>query len=196
MAAMPAVPSLTRFLRDEQGSVSVEALLMFPVLAWTFLSVFVFFDAFRDKAATVRAAYTIGDMLSREKDDVTPEVLDSLYSLQGTLGGTSGPRSLRITAFSYEESDNSFDVHWSRTQGNVAGELTDAGLANLRDRLPIMVDGASAVLTETWVGHQPVFAVGIKPLTFQNFVVTNLRFTPRLCWNSVNDGGGPTTRTC
>lgn len=187
---------LRRFLRDERGSVSIEAVIVFPILAWVFLGVWVFFDAYRAKSINIKAAYTIGDIVSRESNEpITPAYLDGLFALQAQMNHTDEPRRIRLTAFLYDQASDRYEVRWSRTRGG-APELTDAALNTARDRLPVMPDGSWAVLTETWVGYRPDFAVGIDPIIYEDLAVTDLRFAARLCWNSVNSGGTAATEVC
>ena len=192
----PALLALARrFLRDEGGSIAVESMLIMPALFWCYMGVFVFFDAFRAESINVKAAYTIGDVLSRETGFITPEYMDSLYSLQGVLTATTQTRRMRVTVINFQELNDRYAVRWSRTRGG-ATELTTASLAALRSRIPEMDDGEIAVVTETWMNYAPAFDVGIDPFTFQDLVVTRPRFASQLCWNSLNDGGGPGTAIC
>jgi hypothetical protein len=176
-----------RFRRDETGSITVESMLILPILIWCYLGTFVFFDGFRAQSINIKAGYTLGDTLSRETGYVTPEYMDSLFSLQQFLVDTVEPVQLRITVFRYTASDDSYRVRWSQARGG-ATALTTAGLGTLRDFLPDMADNDIAILTETWVGYEPAFDVGIQPFTFSDLVVTRPRFASQLCWNSVNDG--------
>lgn len=183
---------LRAFLRDETGSIAVEGMIVLPILTWAYVGSFVFFDGYRAQSVNVKAAYTIGDVLSRETGFITPEYMDSLYALQDQLTETEQPRRMRITALRYEETGDKYLVCWSKGRGGVS-ELSTGGLGALRDRLPVMADGEWGMLTETWVGYVPVFEAGIDPFTFEDFVVTRLRFAPQLFWNTVNEN--PTMAT-
>lgn len=186
---------LTRFARAEEGSISVEAMLIFPILLWCYLGTFVFFDAYRSQSTNLKAAYTIGDTLSRESDDITPAYLDSLSALhQFLVNEDNGLARLRVTVYRYQASDRSFRVRWSRTRGGGL-PMTDPVLATLRENLPIMPDAEIAILVETWVGYSPTYSVGLEDFTFTDLVVTRPRVAGQLCTNSSNSGGLP-TRTC
>lgn len=182
---------LARFRRDESGSITVEALLMVPMLAWFYLGTLVFFDVFHTQSINIKASYTIGDMLSRETDYVTPRYITGLWGLQQTLLDTTEPRALRITVFRYDETNDRYVVRWSRTAGGIA-QLTTADLANMRDILPVMPDGEIAILTHSRVDYVPAFDVGLTPFTFDEYTVTRPRFAPQLCWNSVENGTAAT----
>lgn len=184
---------LGRFRRDESGSVTVETVLMVPMLVWAYLGIYVFFDVFHTQSVNIKASYTIGDMLSRETDYVTPNYITGLTTLQGVLLNTEEPRALQITVFSYDATNDRYVVRWSRPSGTSA--LTTASLAGLRDILPVMPDGEIAILTHSRVAYEPSFDVGLNALTFDEYTVTRPRFAPQLCWNSV-ENGGTSTATC
>ena len=177
----------TRFYREDSGSITVESMLILPILIWCYLGTFVFFDAFRAQSINVKAGYTLGDTLSRETGYVTPAYMNSLFSLQQFLVDTFEPVQLRITVFRYTASDDSYRVRWSQARGGGA-PLSTAALGTLRGSLPEMANNDIAILTETWVGYEPAFDVGIQPFTFSDLVVTRPRFASQLCWNSQNNG--------
>jgi len=76
---------LTRKLRgfrsDERGYVTVEAMILLPVILWIFAACWVYFDAFRQQSVNQKASYTIGDMLSRETNYITPAYIDGTHEL-------------------------------------------------------------------------------------------------------------------
>ena len=167
------------------------------MLAWCYLAMYVFFEGFREQSVNIKVAYTLGDILSRQSDYVTPELMDSLFALQTTLTDTPLPKKLRVTAVRYVAASNSYQVRWSQARGGAAA-LTNANLAAMAARIPIMADGEVAVLTETWMDYAPAMNVGIQPFTFSELVVTRPRFAlnSRFCFNTLNDGGTPATETC
>ena len=188
------IQAVRRFTRSEQGSISVEAMLVFPVLLWCYLGTFVFFDAFRSQSTNLKAAYTIGDTLSRETGYVTPIYMDSLFSLQKFLvDEDNGIAQLRVSVYRYRASDNTYRVNWSQTRGGAVA-LTDTLLAQLRTNLPRMPNNEIAILVETWVGYHPTYSVGLQDFTFNDLVVTRPRFAAQLCRNT--NTGDATTRTC
>lgn len=184
-----------RFRDDESGSIAVESLLMIPILIWCYLATYVFFDAFRMQSVNVKASYTIGDTLSRETGFVTPAYVQGLYNLQAVLLDTPEPRGLRITAYSYDETNDRFVVRWSQGLGTLSTGLTDATLANIRTILPDMSDGEVAILTQSRVGYVPDYQVGIDPFSFDEYTVMRPRFAPQVCWNP-SETGGIATAVC
>ena len=63
-----SIRSLLRcdFARREDGVIALEAMIMMPLLFWTFLALFSIFDTFRIYAANQKAAFTVSDAISRE----------------------------------------------------------------------------------------------------------------------------------
>ncbi len=112
---------LRSFLRGEGGSVTVEFVLVIPLLAWCFLGTYTFFAAYRTQSINVKAAYTIGDQLSRETDYITPIYMASLGELHDFLVQSDNATRLRITVFEFEDDDDSYRVIWSQGIGQTPG---------------------------------------------------------------------------
>jgi hypothetical protein len=191
MHRFPRLNRLTRhlrsFIRGESGTVTVEFVLVIPLLAWCFLGTFTFFAAYRTQSINVKAAYTIGDQLSRETDFITPVYMTSLGELHDFLVQTDNSTRLRVTAFEYETSDDSYRVIWSQGIGE-AGRVTDSAITDVRERLPTMPDEEIAILTETWIAFAPAEFSGLQNMTFYEAIVTRPRFANQLCWNPVENG--------
>lgn len=179
--------SLNRFIRDERGSLTIEAVIMVPILVWVLVATLVFFQAFHAQSLNVKVTYTIGDILSREDAPITPKYIDSMYRLQGAMTGSSEPRKLRITAVTYHGSDKTYRVVWSQVRGTGVTAHSDASLARIAGAsLPVMADGQVTILTETWLDHRPLFSGWwglIGPQTFYEIMPTRPR-APQFCWNS------------
>ena len=194
MFRLALTTALRRFTKSEEGSISVEAMLILPILVWCYLGTFVFFDAYRSQSTNLKAAYTIGDTLSRETGYVTPIYMDSLSNLQKFLvDEANGIARLRVSVYRYQAADNTYRVNWSQTRGG-AVQLTDSLLAQLRPNLPRMPNNEIAILVETWLGYHPTYSVGLQDFTFTDLVVTRPRFAAQLCKNT--NTGDATTRTC
>jgi hypothetical protein len=177
---------LARFWRGrdrEAGSMTVEAVLMMPLLLWVFGGSWVFFDAYRAKSINTRAAYTVGDVLSRESGYITPTFVNSISALQGVLMPESRAPRIRVSVFTFDAPTNSYRVRWSTARGTGVSALTDAALNEVRAELPDMPNLEVATLVETWTDYTPIFDVGLAPFTFEDRVVTRLRFAGQLCYS-------------
>jgi len=184
---MSLLHRLRRFLRDDAGSIAVESIVIFPILAWAYVSFFVFFDSYRNQSIAMKAAYTISDVLSRQTGYITPEYLDGIYNLHETLTRSAVPTRMRITVYTYDADDDAYLVRWSQQKGS-AGVLTNATIENVAHVLPMMPDGERMVLVQTWTDFSPALDIGMTDSTFDNFVVIRPRYAPLLCWNPQNDG--------
>ena len=184
------------FARDERAALSVEAVISFPMLFYGFCATFVFFDAFREQSVSLKTAYTIGDILSRETNYVTPTYLNSLWKIQEAMTSSEEGTKLRVTIVRWSDTDQDYSVVWSKTEGGGV-PLTDATLDDyVQGFLPALPDNNILVVVENWVHHDPLFNVGIDPFDYRNVVPTRPRFSStQLCWNDREDGD-ITTQVC
>ena len=186
---------LRRFRRDDEGAVIAEVVIMFPTLMAAVIAMFVFFDAFRNQAINLKAAYTVSDALSRESDYITNTYLINTWRMHRFLTNSPTLTRLRVTVIQYEADDDSYSVVWSRNKGG-AGNMQDAELQNMvgRDEIPVMPDGEVLIMVQTWVIYQPMFSIGLESFVFENTIFTRPRFAPRQICYSHN--GTPAGRIC
>ena len=180
MTALKALLNkLKGFRRDNSGSITVEFAIIIPMLFWGYASSYIFFDGFRQSTINLRAAYTIGDMVSRETRVLTPAYIDSMYNMAQLLTRAESPMSMRITVIRWDEADNQFYLDWSQPRGAV-GAMTQENLVDMADLLPVMPDQERVILVETWNTWEPVINVGMEARTMDNFVFTRPRFAPQV----------------
>ena len=88
---------------------------------------FIYFDAFRSYNLTLKAAYTIGDVLSRRTDTVTSDDLQGLNTLYAFLTRDEATNTyIRVTQ--YDNNSGNLEVDWSYATSTI-GSLTNADLA-------------------------------------------------------------------
>jgi hypothetical protein len=170
---------LRRFVRNARGTITIEAVVMFPVLFFTMLSMLVIFDAYRQTSMNVKAAFTISDMISREITPINGAYMDGFISLFQELARSDSPPRLRVTVVYYDLGANRLYLEWSHQRGGVP-VLTDADIPALTPRVPFLWDGERLIIVETWSNYKPPFNVGIEQQDLYNFVFTRLRFVPQL----------------
>jgi Flp pilus assembly protein TadG len=56
--------------KQEDGTLTIEFLILAPIMFWTFIATLAYFDAYRTEAISEKAVMTIADMFSRESDYV------------------------------------------------------------------------------------------------------------------------------
>ncbi len=172
---------LRGFRDDQRGVVAVESIIVLPLLFWSLMAMYAFFDAYRQASLNVKAAYTIGDLLSRETNYITPEYLDTTHQLFDLMTRSQSASKLRVTVVKWNEKDQKYQRDWSKTKGGVP-ELTNTDVKNMATKLPKMPDGERVIVVETWARYFPPFEIGIDEQDLYNFVFTRPRFAPQLVW--------------
>ncbi|MFT5342883.1 MAG: hypothetical protein ACI9BH_002099 [Paracoccaceae bacterium] len=184
MECLSEIKARLRVFRAEtDASVSVEFILVMPMLFWAFMASYVFFDGYRQSSINLKAAYTIGDLISRETDPINDNYLDSMYSLHRLLTHATSSTTLRVTVVRWNEDDNRFYRDWSESRGDIM-PLTSAEVLLLNDKLPAMPNAERVILVETTNSFFPVYKVGLETLSLDNFVFTRPRFAPQVVWES------------
>lgn len=172
-----------RFSDDTRGSVSVEVAIILPVLLWAFVAMWVFFDAYKTRSTTEKAAFTISDMLSRETGAIDDTYLTSAKKLFDLLSRSDSASGLRVTVVSYSASQEDYVFKWSQVKGNIDA-MTGSDMTDLGEMLPAMSAGESLIIVETRTTYDPPLDVGLGTLPMDTFIFTRPRFAPQLIWSS------------
>ncbi|WP_037374096.1 TadE/TadG family type IV pilus assembly protein, partial [Sediminimonas qiaohouensis] len=172
-----------RFRKETSATVAVEAVIILPILFWAYMAMFVFFDAFRQTSINQKAAFTIGDMLSRETTAINNDYLDGLDNMFKFLARSDDTARLRVTVVRWHEKSKKFRRDWSQTRGDVDA-LTASNVADMTDVLPVVPDGERIILVETWSHYTAPFNIGPLSQDLHNRVFTRPRFAPKLVWES------------
>lgn len=176
-----------RLAKDERGVITIEFAFIAPALMFAFLFLFSSFHGFRINTINQKAAYTIGDMVSRE---TTP--IDSAY-VTGTLGlfefmtaAPAGVSGVRITAVKYDEPNDTYELSWSQGRGTADAATADR-VANWKEHLPTMPDNEVIMVVETYMEYDPVFNIGLSARSIENFIFTRPRYAPQVLYNDGTD---------
>jgi len=182
---------MRRFARDSKGSVSVEAVILFPALAVIFAASWVFFDVMRQQSISIKANYTIGDIISRETEVLDDTYISNVQNMMFYLTKASGEAvDLRVTVVQYDEDSLNHDVIWSEARGDWQ-VLSDGDLSDYTSRLPLMADADQLILIETRDAYTPTFNInGIGPFDIETYSFTRPRFASQVIFEGVNDGSG------
>jgi hypothetical protein len=172
---------LRGFARNEDGTIAMEAMIVLPVMFWAFLSMFSIFDAFRTYSINGKAAYTIGDSISRETAPIDQEYLTGALQMFEYLSKSQDKSSIRVSSLVYNESEDRFYRDWSKVSGT-ATELSDSDVSGWGTKLPSIPDNERIMVVETWSEYDPPFKTGLEEREIKNFVFTRPRFAPRVCW--------------
>lgn len=178
-----------RDFRKENGSFSVEAVLMFPLLIWAFVAMFVFFEGLRESNINLKATYTVSDLLSRETELIDQNYLNGMNDVYSWLSRSRNDVNLRVTVVRYDAAQDKHVRVWSRGVGK--DDLTQEQVdSHVTPNVPIMADADSAIVVETWTTYTPVMEIGLTESEIYNLVVTAPRFTEQLNFAGLGDGGG------
>ncbi len=184
-------------LRDERGSFSVEAILMFPMLVWAFMAMYVFFEGLRESNINLKATYTVADVLSRETDEINMLYLNNMNTIYTWLARTDDAPQMRVSVVIWDDTAQEHQLYWSRGVSGKEDLTQELIPTNVTPHVPIMADQASAIIVETWVDYTPIMDIPIMPIGLReteiyNIVVTAPRFTDQLKFEGMGDGTGST----
>ncbi|MHA6324984.1 TadE/TadG family type IV pilus assembly protein [Roseivivax sp. CAU 1753] len=186
---------LARFRHDTEGTVTVEAVIIFPALVWLFGATWVWFDVSRQQAINQKANYTIGDAISRETDPLTDAYVDAAFELVlGMTRSNASESDMRITAVEYSsKGEGSYDVLWSEARGNYPA-FDNNDMDGMETRLPIMSNGDQVILVETWEDYVPALEAGLDAFEIKTYSFTRPRFAPQMLYEGksfhANNGWG------
>lgn len=173
---------LRQFRADTRGSVSVEFVMVMPFLFLAFMATYIYFDGFRQSAQNLKAAYSIGDMISRETEAINDTYVDSMQEVLRLMTRSDTPIKLRVTVVRWDEEDDRYYAIWSENRGYDAPR-GNSDMAEIEDLLPVMPDGERVILIETHATYQPVFDIGMGDQDLDNFVFTRPRFVNQVKWS-------------
>lgn len=183
---------IRQFHDDEDGVLSIELVLMVPLVVWALLTTLVYFDVYRAESLSTRAGLTIADMYSREDKPLEEDFIDGSRELLELLTESDTPPSIRVTVFWFDEDNQKLERAWSKISGDYYLETLDnIKLANLTDRIPRMANNDRAILIETQTTYEPPFSFAMGPFTgdslsgigFGTFTVIKPRFTNNYCYD-------------
>jgi hypothetical protein len=189
---------MARFRRDEDAaSQSVEALLIIPLLIWTFLASYTFFDVYRAKSLALKANYAISDLLSRETEPINMNYLLGAEKVYDYLTQQEADPWVRVTVVYCwdncaveEESSRVLKADWSKATDNLPTFSDDDVMSHLDPIIPLLAEGERVIIVETSTEYTPPFSqnlTGIGSRKFVDIVMTRPRFA-QLCWEGIGCG--------
>ncbi|MCC5969990.1 MAG: hypothetical protein JJU15_08565 [Pararhodobacter sp.] len=179
--------TLHGWLADTRGALTLEAVIVVPVLIMSFLALLIFYDAFRMQKVNVTASYTLSDLISRKVDPVTPGYLEGLHNIYDYITRATHPTSLRVSSVYWNVLEEEYQVVWSYGTRN-GTPLSSAELNEAADRLPIIPRADTVILMEARMHYSAPIVESLGNQTFAHFVVTRPRFAPQIVF--LPDSGG------
>jgi len=177
---------LRSFRQNAEGALTVEFMILAPLLLWTFAAIYTFFDAYRQDTVNLKAAYTISDLVSRETTELNDNYIDSMYAMSQLLIRSGSATSIRISVVRWDEEDDRYYLDWSKERGEAFVEWTNATISEVEDNLPVMPDQERVILVETRNDLEPAFNVGLPSMDLDNFVFSRPRFAPLVHFEGVD----------
>lgn len=188
------------FLRDEDGLILAESLIMLPLLIWAMVAMFIYWDVFRTINVTQKAAYGIADLLSRQRDTISLNYANGLQNVMDFLTPGGHPVRMRITSIECvsatepklcNATDGSYKLLFSFSPDSKAGKATPLTAAQVSawkgKKVPTLNAGESVFVLETEVAFKTQmktvlagFLIGVEDGTYGEFIVTRPRHR-RLC---------------
>lgn len=178
---------LGAFGRREEGSITLETILMVPLFTTAFFGMYATFDAYRMHAVQQKIAYSIGDIISRETTPINDAYMTGMRNLVKYLSriDSNNDISVRVTIIRYDEDSNRYRRDWSRERGFRQGLTTnEVEWLGLNQRLPVMSDNDRLILVETAVKYTPPVDFGLPEFNIQNRVFTRPRYAPQVLFSN------------
>ncbi len=168
---------LARFFSREEGTTTVEFMIAMPLIVFWVAGSFTFFNAFAEYTKSVKATYTIADILSRQTE-VDDDYIDSMNRLFANFMRES-TNDVWIRVTSIKKAGNSYAVDWSTATGLHNNLVTADDIPAAI--IPDLLDQESIILVESFVSFTPFLDyVGIDSRTYANQIVVSPRFASQL----------------
>jgi hypothetical protein len=160
---------------------TMEFMILLPVLLMWFAGMFVFFDAFHKWMKSLKASYTVADLLTRQTsiDDAYIFALDGIFdSISQAKDGDE--TWLRVSQV--KMNGDALELLWTTpTYKDETEEILLFSIEDIRNDIPTMVDNEYVIVVQSYRPFNPVFDwVGISATTFSNTIVAPLRFSSSL----------------
>ena len=168
---------LSRFAKDEDATITMEFVIVTPLMVTWWIGSMVFFDAFEARSGAARSAYTIADLISRQTD-TTNSYIDSLLTLQNKMRPREPVGSVRVSEL-YRDSDGNLSVVWSYSTEGPSAALLIADAPE--DILPVLANESYIMLIDSSIPYIPLSdIVAIPAQTWTNRVYINARFSDQI----------------
>lgn len=180
-----------RFRKDQRGSLSVEAVIILPMLFWAICATYTYYNAFKVQNAVNRANYTIGDIVSRETGTVNPAYVEGLHNLYQYMTRAKDDGTwIRVSSIKCRKKCNKTDrvlkLNWSYGTAG-AHALTKPEINTVEAKIPLLPKGDVLILVETSSTYRPLFKAMVPTFgdtTMATYSVTRPRFAQQVAWSN------------
>lgn len=181
--------ALRGFKNSEQGLITIETLIVLPVVIWALLASVTFTDAFRHKTTLQKSVFTAGDLISRANGRaITPDYIDGVYKFVQRMNDGPHQIRIRITLIGWDEPEQQLRVVWSNgAHAGAFGPLDDVILnLDYAPFIPTITQGETLLLAEGWLDYTPPFEVGLSARTLGEMALLRPRFAPGISYDDPN----------
>lgn len=184
---MNAMNLFRKFRKDENGTMTMEFVIVAPLLFMVIIAGFEFFDAFKSYGRAAKVTYTLADNLSR-RETINEDKIKELHALMNALlPWMNESKTLTVTSITFDK-DDGYVCDWSKHSDHNMTMNFDVALNSLAldtdvytDILPSIAVGDSIILVETTIPHRTLFSMfGLKDLVWYNQVAIRPRFRSKL----------------
>lgn len=165
------------FRESEIGATTVEFMIVMPLIVFWFGGTYTFFHAYSEWTRSVKATYTVADVLSRRLvvDREFIEDMNRLYA--SIMGKDTNDVWLRVS--SIEMTEDGLELDWSVATGLHEELQSDEEIPV--EIIPNLVLGETVILVESHMPYVPFQEyIGIEARTLSKKVVVSPRFNSRL----------------
>lgn len=119
------IAAVGRFSQNSKGAVSVELVIILPMLIWALAATAVFFDGFRTRYHAQMAAQTVADIMSRETNLFTAAYVEGMNDVFDFLVDRSIPTRIRVSSIIWDSVNERNMLQWSYGTRDLSGLPTD-----------------------------------------------------------------------
>lgn len=178
-----------RFGTSEDGSLSVEFVLIVPFLVWALGALYVYVAAFQTRETATKATYTVADLYSRQTAPIDQAFVDQTGDVLDFLARRGGRPEMRVTvlhcAADCDAETRSLEIDWSHGTASMPARtmasLTETGI---EARVPNLDLGQRVIMVETRFPFTPPLGFGLGARVFDTVMLMPPRFAPQLCWET------------
>ncbi|TYB87660.1 TadE/TadG family type IV pilus assembly protein [Oceaniovalibus sp. ACAM 378] len=172
------------FAQNTSGSLTIETVLVLPMLLWGVLATFTFVDGYRMQSMNLRATYTISDLLTRQWNPVDQSFMTGIGNFHKFLTNEIHATAMRVSVVYWDEPNDRHVLVWSYTTESSKPKVKQSDMAELSPGIPALANADTAVIVETWMSYVPPFSIGLPSSEFHNRVIASPRFVPQLLWST------------
>lgn len=179
---------LRKFNADERGVITLEVIILTPLMVLWIIASNAFFDGFKTYLRAGKATYTAVDLISRQ-GEVGPNYVANVGSIFEAIVDADGAAStvvissIGMTGGDWD-SGGTLTLDWSRDATGGAGIASPADIPT--QYIPNLMDGEHIVLIQAGVPFIPKASWGsLTAKTFTNTLAVTPRYDVMVGWNAL-----------